>query len=73
MTQRKVELLSSKNTYKDRYALWHKDLGDVMCWRDQNKKCNSQCAAWYLDTQPNVVQCMALPHDAVIARIKNED
>lgn len=44
------------------------DQGFLLCWKDEDRQCRSDCAAWrYKD--PQTICCMALPHCSPIADI----
>jgi len=71
MIPRKVVLKEFAGNQKKKVYMSCFDIGPIMCWKDQNRTCCNNCAAWRQNNKE--IECMALPTNKFIAIMGEDD
>ena len=64
---RKVKMVRVNSKFPEHKKITSEEFGDIMCWRDIERTCTSDCAAWVYGS--NKVFCAALPRGSAIADV----
>lgn len=67
--------VSSTSDYTDLVKMYNDKVGDIVCWRNRNRICSSDCAAWFVNKGTigvaDKIECRVMPHrsDQEIAKV----
>ena len=57
----KIVAQSSAKSYPELVKMESEGLGEIICWKNEERVCQSDCAAWDIQENPMTVRCKALP------------
>jgi len=63
---KKCKMVNWGSKYPEYSRLESEKLGMIMCWRDTERVCSNDCAAWEF-RDPQKIHCLALPCVSAIA------